>query len=250
MYDLADNRQDVSAAAIYLVSKMGSHPRSPRDVSNVYTHLLSPQSILLRPCDRLPEPPAEEDPRIYYQTESDYFTFHNRLLTLEARILYALSFDTHVSLPHPLTITYLQTLEFLDMSDQHAVSQRAVQHLNTALLSPQMLYLTHQPNELATAAVYCAARDLGAKMPERPWWEVFDVDREELGFLMVGIRSVDRIVAARREDMPWLATGMVTRDRIENELKKRSLQAGNRTRQGNEEDEVMRMMDTNYSSRG
>ena len=211
-------------------------------MSNVYAYLLSPQSALVRPGDK--NPPVDDDPRAYYHNESEYFAFQNRLLALEARILYCLSFDTHVSLPHPLAITYLQTLDFLGMADRRAVSLRAVQHLNTALLSPQMLYLTHQPHALATAAVYCAARDLGAKMPECPWWEVFDVDREELGFLVVGMRSVEGILATRREELPWLASGMVTRARVEEEMRGRGLRVGDQKKGGDEEDEVMRMMDT------
>ncbi|KAJ4294866.1 hypothetical protein N0V88_005103 [Collariella sp. IMI 366227] len=128
------------------------------------------------------------NPASYYLSETAYHAFHSRILTLEARILYSLSFDTHVALPQPLAITYLQALEFLGVRKE-VIGRKVVEYLNTALLSPQMLYLTSQPNALAVAAVYNAARDFGAKMPECEWWEVFDVDREELGFLVVGMRS-------------------------------------------------------------
>lgn len=119
------------------------------------------------------------------------------------------------------------------------------QYLNAALLSPQMLYLTHQPHALATAAIYSAARDLGAKMPQCEWWEVFDVDREELGFLVVGMRSVDGLWRQRREEMPWLGEAAATRRDVEGELKRRGLQIGNGSGgQRDEEDEVMRMLDS------
>ncbi|TDZ31793.1 Cyclin-L2 [Colletotrichum spinosum] len=186
---------DVSAAALYLVSKMGPFPRSTRDVSNIYAYLVSPASPLFRD-----EPPdltkRHHDPTAYYQTESDYATFQTRMLAVEARLLWALGFDTAVALPHALAVTYLQALEFLGRSKAE-VAARVVAHLNTALLSPQMLYLTHQPNALATAAIYLAARETGAKMPELPWWEVFDVDREELGFLVVGMRSLEGWIKSR-----------------------------------------------------
>ncbi|TDZ53144.1 Cyclin-L2 [Colletotrichum trifolii] len=186
---------DVSAAALYLVSKMGPFPRSTRDVSNVYAYLVSPASPLFRD-----EPPdltkRHHDPTAYYQTQSDYATFQTRMLAVEARLLWALGFDTAVALPHALAVTYLQALEFLGRSKAE-VAARVVAHLNTALLSPQMLYLTHQPNALATAAIYLAARETGAKMPELPWWEVFDVDREELGFLVVGMRSLEGWIKSR-----------------------------------------------------
>lgn len=220
---------------IFLVAKVGPLPRSPRDVSNIYAYLLSAQSPLFHA-----DAPSKPDPMTWYQTESDYFAFSNRLLGLETQILYALAFDTHVSLPHPLAITYLQTLDFLGLKDRKQVSLRVVQYLNTALLSPQMLYLTHQPHALATAAIYCAARDVGAKMPECAWWEVFDVDREELGFLVVGLRSVEAVVKKRRDEMAWVWKGMVTRGRVEDGIR----QKGGKVENGrDEEDEVMKMMD-------
>jgi cyclin L len=148
------------------------------------------------------------------------------MLAIEARILYALSFNTHVALPHSLAITYLQALEFLNVRKEK-ISKRVVEYLNTALLSPQMLYLTSQPNALAVAAIYNAAKDLGTKMPECEWWEVFDVDREELGFLVVGMRSVDGWARKMREYVPRMKEGMVTRRDIEGEMEKRGLHVGN-----------------------
>lgn len=210
---------------------MGPVPRSPRDVACVYAYLLSPGSAFLRDGEAPPH-----DPGASLQTDGD---FCHRLLVLEARILYALSFNTHVALPHPLAITYLQTLDFLSMPKFEA-SLRTVQYLNTALLSPQMLYLTHQPHALATAAIYNAARDVGAKLPECEWWEVFDVDREELGFLVVAMRSLEGWWRVRREG---LGEGMVTRASVEREMSRRGLAARNGAGGGDEEAEVMRMTD-------
>jgi cyclin L len=172
------------------------------------------------------------------------------LLALEARIMHCLGFDTHVSLPHPLAITYLQTLDFL-LQPKAAVARATVRHLNAALLSPQMLYLTHQPHALATAAIYNAARDLGAKMPSCEWWEVFDVDREELGFLVVGMRSVEGILQRRREELPrLLGQGMVTRSAVEEELRARGVSFENGSRQAeDEEDQVMKMLDSKADGR-
>lgn len=235
--------QDVSAASVYLVAKVGPIPRSPRDVSNVYAYLLSRNSALFRTGDLL-----EDDARSYYQSEADYFAFQTRILALEARILYSLSFNTHVALPHALAITYLQTLDFLSQS-KSTVSRRTIQYLNTALLSPQMLYLTHQPHALATAAVYNAAKDLEAKMPDCEWWEVFDVDREELGFLVVGMRSVDGCLRQRREELPHLFRAVPTRSLVEEEMNRRGLRVSNgstKTDEEEEEDEIMKMMDSRW----
>lgn len=231
--------QDISAACMFLITKLGQRPRTPREISNVYAYLLSSSSAFMR--NKSATPPTN-DPESYYLSESDYFDFHNRVLALEGRILYTLSFDTHVALPHPLAVTYLQALEFCNHQPKEAISKRAIEYLNTALLSPQLLYLTHQPNMLAVAAIYNAAKDVGAKMPECEWWEVFDVEREELGFLVVAMRSLDGWVRKQREDNPWMREGVLTRKMVSAELKKRGVQNGN----GVEEDEeavMVRMMD-------
>lgn len=159
------------------------------------------------------------------------------MLELEARILYSISFNVHVALPHGLAVTYLQTLDFLSHS-RHEISLRASQYLNTALLSPQLLYLTHQPHALASAAIYNAARDLGAAMPECAWWEVFDVDREELGFLVVGMRSLEGWIKTRRKELPSiLGQGMPRRKDVEAEIKRRGDDAGDT------EEQAMRALD-------
>ncbi|KAK3936276.1 cyclin-like protein [Diplogelasinospora grovesii] len=239
---------DVSAATIFLVSKVSSSPRRPRDVCNVYAYLLSPSSTFLRPPS---SPPPVNNPKDYYLSESAFHRFHSRILNLESRILYALGFDTHVSLPHPLAITYLQALDFLGTPKQR-ISQSVLRYLNTALLSPQMLYLTSQPNALAVAAIYSAAKDTGAKMPESEWWEVFDVDREELGFLVVGMRSVQGYMDKLREEIPVDGRGkrgLLWRKDVQQEMARRGLEISipnnnnNSTKSGDAEDEMMRLMD-------
>lgn len=114
-----------------------------------------------------------------------------------------------------------------------------VRHLNGALLSPQLLYLTHQPNALAVAAIYLAARENDVKLPEGEWWEVFDVEREELGFLVVGMRSLEGWVreVGRLGDVEG---GFVSRRHARELLGKRS---GGYAPVVDEEEEMMRMLD-------
>ena len=165
-------------------------------------------------------------------------------------MLNALGFNTHVALPHPLAITYLQSLDVFspaynskNKNTGKEVGRRAVEYLNTALLSPQMLYLTHQPCALATAAVYLAARDRGVKLPESEWWEVFDCEREELGFLVVGMGSLEGIV--RKEEGRWKEKGMLTREDVKGESRKMREVLGTGTGNGVEEEmaEMARMLD-------
>ncbi|KUJ14460.1 uncharacterized protein LY89DRAFT_686932 [Mollisia scopiformis] len=161
---------DLSAAVVYLTAKISASPRSLRSITNVYAYLLSESSALSG------TPVPEPDPQSYYLSEGTYVTRRNKLLHIEGQILNALGFNTHVALPHPLAITYLQTMDvFISPRTGKAVAKRAIEYLNAALLSPQMLYLTHQPASLATAAIYLAARDKGVKLPDCEWWEVSDV---------------------------------------------------------------------------
>ena len=132
------------------------------------------------------------DPESYYLTPGASIAARTTLLQTEGMILRALSFITKVVVPHHLALTFLQTLAVLPSpptSKSRALAGRTIAHLNTGLSSPQLLYLTHQPTALAVAAIYLAAKETGVKLPSSEWWEVFDVDREELGFLVVGLGS-------------------------------------------------------------
>ncbi|KAJ8122214.1 hypothetical protein ONZ43_g1535 [Nemania bipapillata] len=85
-------------------------------------------------------------------------------------------------------------------------------------------------------------------MPECPWWEVFDVDREELGFLVVGMRSLEGLVRKLRDDFQGFTTsGMITRNDVDAEMTRRGLRLKNGTRAGldevDEEEAMMRRLD-------
>jgi cyclin L len=239
--------KDLSAATVYMTAKVSASPRSLRSITNVYAYLLSPHSPLLRAEN------TSSNPESYYVSESTYITNRNRFLHIEGQLLNALGFNVHVALPHPLAITYLQALDVFSASHNRKVlntgkevGRRAIEYLNTALLSPQMLYLTHQPCTLATAAIYLAARDKGVKLPDVEWWEVFDCEREELGFLAVGMRSVEGL--ARREQERWGGqSGMITRSDVRRELEKMGHGLGNGQNSfveaQDEEAEMARLMD-------
>jgi hypothetical protein len=235
-----------------MTAKVSASPRSLRSITNVYAYLLSPHSSLSTADS------SSADPESYYVSESTYIANRNRFLHIEGQLLNALGFNIHVALPHSLAITYLQTLDVFSASHNRTnpntgkeVGRRAIEYLNTALLSPQMLYLTHQPCALATAAVYLAARDKGVKLPDVEWWEVFDCEREELGFLAVGMRSLEGL--AMRESERWGdKKGMITRLDVRGKLGKMGASIGNG--QGSlveaqdEEAEMARLLDEKTSA--
>lgn len=132
-------------------------------------------------------------------SDGRYERLRSQMYAIEARMLDTLGFDLHVALPHALCINYMQALEIFSTEDGPIVAKRAFSYLNSALLSPQLLYLTYQPPVLAVAAVYLAARELGIKLPDTEWWEVFDVDREDLGFVVVAYLSVEEFARFARE---------------------------------------------------
>lgn len=211
--------QDVSAGAVYLIAKASALPKSPRSIINAYGLIDSLQSaFVVNGC--LPE---HNDPDSYHVSDGTYHTRRVQLAKMESAILRVLGFQIHVALPHTLCINYLQTLEA--MEDDSAVAKRAIAHLNTALLSPQSLYLTHQPTALATAAIYLAAREVGVKLPSNEWWEVFDVDREELGFLVVAMISMEGFVA--QEKTQWGDSRIpLSVEEVNKELEHRSMTNG------------------------
>lgn len=183
--------QDVAAAALYLTAKPSAQPVSARQILTSFEYLSS-----LAPGKMSSNDTDSKLATSWHLSEGRFEAQRQSLYEIEARILRVLGYQTHVALPHTLCINYLQTLDTFQSGAGKIVVRAAFAHLNSALLSPQLLYLTHQPSALATAAIYLAARETNIKLPETEWWEVFDVDREELGFLVVALRSIEGFALA------------------------------------------------------
>ena len=168
----------------------------------VYAYLtsaVSPLSSSSSPTPSTKDPPA--DPSTYTLTEGQYQAQQQALFRAEALVLRTLGHATRVALPHALALMYLQTFALLrptpaDPDRPRRLAARTLARLNDALLSPQRVYLTHAPPALAVAAVYRAARDVGVRLGGGAWWEVCDVGREELGFLVVAMGSLEGWVRA------------------------------------------------------
>lgn len=211
--------QDFSAASLYMTAKISAFPQSPRSVLNVYAYIHSSLAL-----NHSPSPTAGSKPHAesYYLTEGEYQHTCAILMRSESILLRSISFTTNVVLPHRLALTYLQTLGVLPSTPSpksRALAARTLAHLNTTLLSPQLLYLTHQPAALAVASIYLAARETGVKLSTCEWWEVFDVDREELGFLVVGLQSCGGWIADEKKR--WSEQHCpITIEELEAEIKK------------------------------
>ncbi|PPJ54083.1 hypothetical protein CBER1_06321 [Cercospora berteroae] len=184
----------VGAAALYLTAKPSAHPVSARQVLTSFQYLSKLGPDQMHSAD-------EQVKRVnsWHYMEELYVAEREFLYDIEANMLRVLGFQTHVALPHTLCINYLQTMDVFQSGPGEKVARAAFKHLNSALLSPQLLYLTHQPSALATASIYLAARETNVKLPEVEWWEIFDVDREELGFLVVALRSIEGFALAEKQ---------------------------------------------------
>lgn len=181
-------------ACLYLATKLTETPTKPRAIINATSYILhTPTSSPLSPREK-------EDAHV---TEAQYFEQRGEMIRMEAELLKVQGFQTHVALPYGLIVNYLRTLECLDK----VVCRRAWELVNDGLLAPGRVFLTCQPNAIAVAAVYIAAREGGRRLPEG-WWEVFDVEREELGFLVVSLLGVKEFCAREKRrwegrEMPW-----------------------------------------------
>ncbi|KAK0250198.1 hypothetical protein LTS09_014624 [Friedmanniomyces endolithicus] len=191
---LKHDSKDVAAASLYLAAKPSGHSLTPRQFHTVFAFLDSLNGNYTEVASgKSPFTPT------WSLSEGDLEVQRERLYTNEALILRTVGFQTHVALPYSLCINYMQTLDAFSGPDGSALAKQAFAHLNSALLSPQRLYLTHQPCALATASIYLAAREIGVSLPDVEWWEVFDVDREELGFLVVALRSMEGFAADQQQ---------------------------------------------------
>lgn len=189
------NPQEIAIASLYAVSKPSADPQTPRALLDVAAYLVSHPRAYLFPDS----PPADDALFERLTADAAYQDRRASLARHETTLLRALGFQTRVSLPYTLAVNYLQTLgAFQNAASGRRAAARAVALLNQALLSPQLLFLTHQPFQLATAAVYLACRQTDVKLPELDWWLVFDTDREELGFLVMALTSVEAYADAER----------------------------------------------------
>ena len=208
-----------------MTAKISALPQSPRSILNVYAYLLS------QPGDSTSEEKLDStkpDPETYYLSEGSYMSARATLIRTETILLRSLSFITTVVLPHHLALTYLQTLGVLPpnpTAKSSALAGRTLAYLNMALFSPQLLYLTHQPPTLAVAAIYLAAREVEIKLPGNEWWEVFDVDREELGFLVVGLGSCEGWIQQEKRKWSQRKCPLTVED-LEVEMKRREVETG------------------------
>jgi transcription initiation factor TFIIIB Brf1 subunit/transcription initiation factor TFIIB len=96
---------------------------------------------------------------------------------MELLVLKELGFILYVDHPHNFFFHYVNAL-----NAGQEIAQRAWNFLNDAMRTN--ICLRYKPENIATAAIYLAARVLQMKLPDNPpWYDLFDTDKKRKSFL-------------------------------------------------------------------
>ncbi|ELW65197.1 Cyclin-L1 [Tupaia chinensis] len=151
----------VAMACINLASKIEEAPRRIRDVINVFHHLRQLRG------KRTPSPLI---------LDQNYINTKNQVIKAERRVLKELGFCVHVKHPHKIIVMYLQVLE---CERNQTLVQTAWNYMNDSLRTN--VFVRFQPETIACACIYLAARALQIPLPTRPhWFLLFGTTEEEI----------------------------------------------------------------------
>nr|XP_058921013.1 cyclin-L2 isoform X3 [Kogia breviceps] len=153
--------QHVSMACVHLASKIEEAPRRIRDVINVF-HRLRHLREKKKPVPLL--------------LDQDYVNLKNQIIKAERRVLKELGFCVHVKHPHKIIVMYLQVLE---CERNRPLAQTSWNYMNDSLRTD--VFVRFQPESIACACIYLAARTLEIPLPSRPhWFLLFGATEEEI----------------------------------------------------------------------
>uniref|UniRef100_A0A8C8DQC3 Cyclin L1a n=1 Tax=Oryzias sinensis TaxID=183150 RepID=A0A8C8DQC3_9TELE len=153
--------QIVAMASIYLASKIEEAPRRIRDVINVFHHLRQLRG------KKTPSPLI---------LDQNYINTKNQVIKAERRVLKELGFCVHVKHPHKIIVMYLQVLE---CEKNQPLVQTAWNYMNDSLRTN--VFVRFQPETIACACIYLAARVLQIPLPSKPYWYLlFGASEDEI----------------------------------------------------------------------
>ncbi|XP_036596909.1 LOW QUALITY PROTEIN: cyclin-L1-like [Trichosurus vulpecula] len=151
----------VAMACINLASKIEEAPRRIRDVINVFHHLRQVRE------KRTPSPLI---------LDQNYINTKNQVIKAERRVLKELGFCVHVKHLHKIIVMYLQVLE---CEQNQTLVQTAWNYMNDSLQTN--VFVRFQPETIACASIYLAARALQIPLPTRPhWFLLFGATEEDI----------------------------------------------------------------------
>uniref|UniRef100_A0A8C2UZA5 Cyclin-L1 n=1 Tax=Chinchilla lanigera TaxID=34839 RepID=A0A8C2UZA5_CHILA len=151
----------VAMACITLAFKIEEAPRRIRDVINAFHHLHQLRG------KRTPSPLI---------LDQNYTNTKRQVIRAERRVLKELGFCVHVKHPHKIIVVYLQVLE---CERNQTLVQTAWNYMNDSLRTN--VCVRFQPETVACACIYLAARALQIPLPTRPhWFLLFGATEEEI----------------------------------------------------------------------
>ncbi|CAE8735361.1 unnamed protein product, partial [Polarella glacialis] len=163
-----------AAAAVLLASKVEETHRRLRDVVVVF-HRLHMRSVIEggKPAYAGRPTPATDPAGL------DMLEMKQAIMAVERHMLQELGFAVSALLEHPHKYV-LQFVKSLKRSTDFVLcelAQTSWNYLNDSMRTS--LCCEYQPHQIATAAIFLAARKLGLKLPHNPpWWAVFDTEHE------------------------------------------------------------------------
>ncbi|KAG8434355.1 hypothetical protein GDO86_012654 [Hymenochirus boettgeri] len=174
--------EHVSMACVHLASKIEEAPRRIRDVINVFHRL------------RQLREKVKSTPLILDQ---EYVNLKNQIIKAERRVLKELGFCVHVKHPHKIIVMYLQVLEC--ERNKHLV-QTSWNYMNDSLRTD--VFVRFNPETIACACIYLAARTLEIALPNRPhWFLLFGTSEEDVKEICLQIL---RLYTRKKADLSLL----------------------------------------------
>ncbi|KAH9030638.1 cyclin-like protein [Lactarius pseudohatsudake] len=168
---------DVGMGALFLSSKLEECPVRMRDLINVYDLLLQRAAHTVASTSFAHPPPEfKYTPMSYFG--NTFYDLREALVVSEMQILKRLGFDVQVVLPYGTLVNYMRLLGLTSRSEAMSM---AWGYLNDALQTS--VYALYAVPTVVSAAILLTTRQLGIALPSDPmncWWELFDVDWEDL----------------------------------------------------------------------
>ncbi|KAK7501860.1 hypothetical protein BaRGS_00006946 [Batillaria attramentaria] len=197
------NMEVLAMACINLASKIEESPRRIRDVINVFHHVKQVRN------KRTIHPMV---------LDQNYINLKNQVIKAERRVLKELGFCVHVKHPHKIIVSYLQVLEHID---NPKLVQSSWNYMNDSLRTDVLV--RYQPEAVACACIFLAARRLQVPLPSNPpWYELFRVDRLDIEAICMALLH---LYARAKPNYDQL-------EKIVEEAKKQQVEAKQRAKSG------------------